>query len=122
MKIAADKPEEVVKEAFWLAWKACGGPLGMGFLQDKPNATKERVWEGVYNRNDYPGGNNLNTNKPGKVYGDYVFGRMMKLWLEWDDKEVTVPDGVPNIEYQAWCGVYPDYQSLIAAAVLSLNK
>ena len=35
------KPEQtldIVKEMYWLAWKACGKTKGMGFLQDRPDA------------------------------------------------------------------------------------
>ena len=74
VKIKNAKPEEVMKEAFWLAWNACGGPLGMGFLQNKPDATKENIWDNVTVSGDYP----MPINR-GEVYGDYVFGRMMKL-------------------------------------------
>lgn len=27
---SSEKAQEIVKEAFWLAWQACGSPMGMG--------------------------------------------------------------------------------------------
>ncbi len=114
MRIVCENPEQVVQEAFWLAWKACGGSLGMGRFQDRPGATKEDVWANVSESGDYP--YKVNDNKPGKVYGDYVFGRMMKLGLEWDETGVTVRDDAPRPDYQAWCRKYPTYEDLVLAA------
>lgn len=121
MRIETDNPEAVVKEAFWLAWQACGHPLGMGILQDRPGATKDEVWACVYDKFDYPGGNTVGrTNKPGDVYGDYVFGRMMKLGLKWDAAGVEFTDGPPRPDYQGWCARYPTTEALVRAAIESL--
>lgn len=122
MKIECRNPEQVVKRMFWLAWQACGGPFNMGFLQDKPDADEEAVWSQTLNRGDYPSGNASGQNKIGDAYGDYVFGRMMKLSVKWDDASVNVRDGVPRHDYQAWCVRYPTYASLVQAAIASLDQ
>lgn len=121
-KVLCANPEAVVKRAFFLAWQACGGPLGMGFLQDPGRAvTEDDVWGQAYGKRDYPDGNTLAPNKPGDVYGDYVFGRMMKLSLKWDAEGVEFRDGSPRPDYQAWCGDYPTYPALIQAAIDTLK-
>lgn len=33
--------EQVAKRIFWLAWQACGGPFGMGILQNHPGANED---------------------------------------------------------------------------------
>ena len=115
MRIEVSNSEAVVKEVFWLAWLACGGPTGMGIHQDPGLATKKQVWDQTLNGRDYA----HTDNKPGKVLADYVFGRMMKLRLEWDSTSVTFSDGKPHPDYQAWCRKYPTYQSLVEAAIKS---
>lgn len=114
--------ESVAREAFWLAWLACGKPMGMGVLQDHPGATKEQVSANVESRGDYPGGTAMLPRKPGELYGDYVFGRMMKLMIGFDDHGVTVRSDAPKPDYQSWCRKYPTYQALIEAAIASLAK
>lgn len=127
MKIQVNNPEAVVKEMFWLAWTACGGPVGMGVLQDRPGITKEDVWVNVNTGKyggDYPSGEGIitpNANRPGRVTGDYVFGRMMKLRVEWDTESITVSDCNPHPDYQSWCRIYPTYQALVAAAVQNVG-
>ena len=121
MKIECTNPEQVIRRAFFLAWKACGGTSGYGFLQNNPTASEERVWENVANRGDYPGGKLFGPAvKKGEASGDYVFGRMMKLTLRWNDGEIDVQEYQPRADYQSWCGVYPSYESLIRAAIESL--
>lgn len=109
------KAEEVVKRMFCLAWQACGGPLGMGVLQDRPGASEDEIWENVGRRGDYPG--DPDKRGPSEAYGDYVFGRMMKLSVHWDDAEIDLGDDSPRGDYQAWCGEYHSYQALFDAAV-----
>ncbi len=110
--VQSEKTQDVVKEAFWLAWQACGKTAGMGFLQDRPCATKEDVWSNVYNQADYA----MSTNRPGEVYGDYVFGRMMKLGIQYNHDTIVVRDSVPRLDYQAWCRYYATYDTLITTA------
>lgn len=117
VKIKGAKTEEVVKEAFWLAWQACGGTLGMGFLQNNPAATKDEIWNNVVTSGDYPG----RTRKKEEPYGDYVFGRMMKLGFSYDKKTITFYDSKPRVVYQAWRRVYASYQKLIEKAVKNVG-
>lgn len=120
-KIQCANPEVVVRRAFFLAWQACGGAFNMGALQDRgPGMTEEEVWEQVYEKKDYPGGGFFSPNRPGDVYGDYVFGRMMKLGLKWDETSVEVRDNQPRPDYQAWCKTYPTYEALVQKAIESL--
>ena len=109
----------LVKRIYWLAWQACGGTIGSGFLQDNPIATEDQVWQNVCTYGDYASNPR---SRPGDVYGDYVFGRMMKLGVEFDEskKTVTIPDRETAIDYQAWSGRFPTYESLLEAAVKDL--
>lgn len=122
-KIKCDNPEQVVRRAFWLAWQACGGTAGMGFFQDRPGADEESVWKNVRSAGDYGrGGMITNPDKPGEAYGDYVFGRMMKLGLKWDADGVECRDDIPRIDYQEWCHKYPSFAVLVNAAIADLGK
>lgn len=123
MKIECKNPVIVVKRAFWLAWKACRRPFGMGFLQDNPNATEDDVWKCVCIARDYvPGSASLmGADKPDETYGDYVFGRMMKLGMKWGRDGVEIPDDPPRPDYQAWCTTYPTHEALVRAAIESLT-
>ncbi len=114
-------PEAVAKEACWLAFQACGSPLGMGWLQNRPQATKDDVWSNAKHAGDYPGGDALFGCKPGELHADYVFGKMMKLSLWWTETEITFRDETPRVDYQSWCRVYPTYLSLVEAAIKSLE-
>ncbi len=113
-------PEAVVKRAFFLAYNACGGALGMGVLQARSDATEDQVWDNIQNSGDYPG--NAKDSKPGKAEGDYVFGRMMKLRIEYDEKEIRIPESKPCPDYQDWCKSYESYEELVFAAIKSLDK
>lgn len=96
--------EMVAKRMMYLAWQACGGTQGMGFMRNHPEATEDEVWQNVRTRGDYvriPG-----QDKPGEVYADYVFGRMMKMGLTYAADSVSWHDSTPRRDYQAWCGVY----------------
>ena len=102
MKIKVENPHEFTKRMFYLLWRACGSPFGMGVLQDYAGATEEDVFENVQTRGDYPGHPNRNSKE---LYGDYVFGRMMKWGCSVEN------DGVNEIydrEFQ------PDYQGYSA--------
>lgn len=98
MKVDCVNSQAVAKRMFWLAWQACGGPLGMGVLQDNPGADEAAVWTNVQDRGDYP----------------------MKLGVDYGDGFVGLPESKPHPEYQAWCRKYSDYKSLFDAAVASL--
>lgn len=110
----------VVSRMFWLAWQSCKMPFGMGILQDNPGANEAEVMKNVIGAGDYT--SNLNRRED-EVYGDYVFGRMMKLGVTFDTKEgkIGIPTSSTDIEYQGWSGQYPTYQSLFDAAIESLG-
>jgi hypothetical protein len=110
-----------------VARRACGGPAGMGWLQNNPSATEEDVWKNVHTAplgGDYPSGhiNVLGGTKPGSVSADYVFGRMMKLNFDYGPDSVTLDDGrTPRQDYQSWCVTYKSYPDVFAAAMKSLE-
>jgi hypothetical protein len=91
----------------------------MGALRDKPQATKDDVFNDVVVAGDYPGG--LTRPKEGTISADYVFGRMLRLY--WIQKGVTIicNDGIPRRDYQAWCDVYPTYDALLDAAEVNVS-
>jgi hypothetical protein len=112
-----EEVEAILKEALWLAWNAAGGPAGMGVFQDNPGTTKEDVWNNAVGPGDYP----VATSRDGYLNADYVFGRMMKLRLDYGDTHIEVPDWEPRSDYQAWCTKYPTFESLINAAEKNLD-
>ncbi len=112
---------EVAMEMVWLAWKACGGPLGLGFLQDRPDATEEEVWLAMVGAHDY-GGIGCKGAPTGEVNADYVFGRMMKLYFEYGEDFVDVREDDPKPDYQAWCREYPSYEALAKVAIESVGS
>lgn len=106
----------VVKEALWLAWNACinpGPPSSMGWFKDRPQATKDEVFGNATTRGDYPAGTGM---QEGMLVADYVFGRMMKLYLTIEGNSIRVSDSPPTPDYQAWCTTYPTYAALFDAA------
>jgi hypothetical protein len=104
---------EVLKEVLWLAWQACGGPIGRGFFQDNPDAKRDDVFTRTYGEGDYAS-RRADRND---LHADYVFGRMMKLYIQRPKSDtVVVHDATPRIDYQGWCGKYPTYAALFDAA------
>lgn len=113
----------VAKRMLYLAWQACGRPLGMGVLQDRgPNQTEDQVWKSAVGRDDYQGFGKKDNQE---VFADYVQGRMMKISLRWDDASVTCRSGGSahpwDQDYQGFSGSYPDFQSLVIAACRELG-
>lgn len=107
--------ETFIKRLFWLAWLA-SVTLGAGRLRARPNATEDEVWQNVCGQDDYV----LNTNKPGKLDADYVFGRMMKLEVTFTATTFEITRGKsPRSEYQSWALVYPSVEQLIEATTNS---
>jgi hypothetical protein len=104
---------------YWLAWRACGGPAGMGFMSDRAGVEREDVWQAVSGQSltDYclPQGKQL------EPYGDYVFGRMMKMGLKIKPDCVEWRDSPLSTEYEAWSRRYPTYMDLAKAAQESLE-
>lgn len=120
MKIQHENAVELAKEMFWLAWQACGGPVGMGTLRDRPGVTKEDIWEQITGQvaGDYL----IPQGKAGEPYGDYVFGRMMKMGLTVTADYVEFHDGDIREDYQAWSRKYPSYEALAKHAIENLEK
>lgn len=116
---------DVAKRALFLAYVACGKTTGAGILQERRNVTEDQVWANAVVGADYPGAEERASKVPkplDRIYADYVFGRMMKLTLRWDNAKnsIEIPSSTPQRDYQAWCKVYPSYDSLIKAAISSL--
>jgi len=112
-----DNPAELLaKRMFFLAWNACKGPLGMGWLQNRPEATEEDIFQNVASAGDYSG----NFKSEG-LYGDYVFGRMMKWGCEVKGNEITLHCRPFEPDYQAFEPIYKDDMALLDAAVKSLG-
>jgi len=113
----------VAEEAMWLAWQACGGPLGIGILQDNASASKQDVMTNLWTQGDYAGGRDMRGLDEGEYYGDYVFGRMMKTGIKVTGPDTIVvntaadkKDGSLNPEYVGWCQAYSTREALITAA------
>lgn len=111
--VEVEYPLETAKEAFWLAYKAAGGARGMGAFQARGDATREDVFENVQAEGDYPGEPRASGNE---LYGDYVFGRMLKLRLAVADEGVEVPTTDVRPDYQSWSREYSSYEALVEAA------
>jgi hypothetical protein len=116
-KVEGFSGEQLAKRIFFLAYEACGRASGMGVLQERRSVTEEMVWNNVRGQGDYP----MSFDRPGHPYGDYVFGRMMKLFIT-VTADVDLPDTEPRADYQSWCVKYPSYEALATAAVESLRK
>lgn len=121
IRVSADKTKAVVEEAFWLAWQACNGTTGMGFLRDNPAAKKEAVLRNIAIADDYFG--LVPSNKPGEMSCDYVFGRMMKMHVKFDEKTgvITVDDGKVSCGSHSWGRKYPTYEDVIKAAIVNVG-
>lgn len=127
IKIIGITGQQFAKRAFFLLWQACGGPQGMGFFKDRPSATEDDVFNNVANCGDYPGGNQFGRNEVneaagrGDLYGDYVFGRMMKFGMSWHGDVVNIEDGPYQRDYQDWSGKYPTAKSIADATIESFG-
>jgi hypothetical protein len=113
--------EKFTLRMFYLAWKA-SQVVGMGVLQDCGNQSEEEVWKRIHNRADYPG-SAIFAPKNG-IVADYVFGRMMKLYVKIDTKENTVECNSGDnwrIDYQSFCGKYPTFKHLVDATIQSFG-
>ena len=109
---------DVVKRMFWLAWKACGGPKEYVLRDSGNTTTEEDVWKNVTTNGDYVGSRQL---ADGEFVGDYVFGRMMKLYVRLMAGEITYRLSTPMKDYQTWCVQYPTYKALHQAAMQSFE-
>ena len=134
IKVIGATPEDFVKRAFKLLYDACAPAFGMGKFQAarlqtlgthgelvERQPTEEEVWRCVYDAEDYKAVA-VSSNRHGRVYGDYVFGRMMKWGCEWDELgDVELPDLSFRPGYNGFCGVYPTQRDLVVAVVSSLG-
>ena len=119
MLVKTENPTEFVKRAFFLLWKACGGPLGMGILQDRPAATEDNVFENVCTAGDYSCNHQIRT---GRMYGDYVFGRMMKWGCEIkEDGLIDIPDQEFRSDYQGFSHSYGTNEAIVKATAKELG-
>ncbi len=112
---------QIVKRMVFLAYNACGGPVGMGVFQARAGASEEDVWSAAYGMTDYPGGRKIHGLKDHEVYCDYVMGRMIKWGCKWDDKTITFSEWGFSPDYQSFCGSYPAGVDLYSAALKSLG-
>lgn len=111
--------QTIIKRIYWLAWRA-SCVVGMGIFQDKPSATEEDVWKNVQSRADYP----IQAEKklsPNRWEADYVFGRMMKLYVRIEDGNICIRPKEFRSDYQSFCHKYPTPDSLMQEAINSLK-
>ena len=123
MKIKLANPNDIEKflsRLFFLAWQGCGGPIGMGIFQNRPSATEAEVFRNVLTSGDYPSGA-FARNQDGGVYGDYVFGRMMKFGANVSGEIISFTDSPFRADYQGFARKYPNVKCLIDATALSLG-
>ena len=114
IEVPKDSVDDVVKRYFWLAWKAAGGTLGMGALQDRPGSMEDDVFQNVLT------GRGLSWPRPpytSSLRADYVFGRMLKVGIETEGGILEASDGDADPEYQAWSHKYKSPADLLVAAV-----
>ncbi len=110
----AEQAMNVAKEAVYLAWQACGSPMGMGVFQDRgPKQDRDTVWDHAYSERDYAPRQRTDV---ARVSCDYVMGRMMKLSFRVDGDTITHNDYECRHDYQSWCGTYPSFAALFDAA------
>lgn len=110
-------PDKLAKRIVYLAWKK-SVVTGMGILQDRGDQTEEQVWESARGRLDYSG---RTPSKEGTIGCDYVNGRMMKLYLEWNDKEMRIMPEQWRTDYQSFYPTYSSPEILFDKAVASFQ-
>lgn len=99
----------LAKRALRIAYDA-SEVIGMGIFQARDNVTEDELWSQCRARQE-----GIKT----VLYGDYVFGRMMKIQIEWIDDEIW-SHGHTQLDYQSWSASFPTYNKLFEEAVLSL--
>lgn len=110
----------LAKRILWLAYNA-SVPIGMGWLQERPDVTEESLWKGY-------GGNGRPGRAVHEAYVDYGYGRMMKVGVIVGRTDGGNPlaveitnDGTPRGDYQSFARRYPTYADLLNAAVAELG-
>lgn len=103
--------EVFAKRLFYNLWLV-SSVAGMGVFQDRGVVPQEVVIERAINDTEYSGTRPLPN---GKLYGDYIFGRMMKTGFEWNEKEISIPDSYqkPRLNYQSWARQYPTIEKAV---------
>ena len=102
----------IAKRMLFLAWKESSS-RGLGSLQDQGEQSEETVFWAAYNRGDgFP-----------YIEADYIFGRMMKLHLQFGDNYITEPamGDCWRVDHQSFCHKYRNFRELYDAAVASLK-
>lgn len=112
--------EQIAKRYFFLAYEA-SNVAGLGLLQARNEITEEEVWNNVACAGDYPG-YSLRSLSNSEPYGDYVFGRMMKVGCKVLENGIEVREGEGRLDYQSWASKYPTFKDLAIAAVKSLHS
>ena len=136
-KITGMSAEKFAKRVFYMAWKACGGPFGMGIFQDRgSNVSEDEVVACAIRADDY-GGASCKQSKGGEIDGDYVMGRMMRTHIKFGgavdaatpkygdvigEDEVDVRPDSPRPDYQGWARKYATVQDLARAAAFSFSE
>lgn len=113
-EIEVEYPLETIREAFFLAYQAASPASGMGMLQARENPPREEIFQNVATEGDYPGG--ATRSGDNEFYGDYVFGRMLKLRLGVTENGVEVPTTEISRRYQGWANTYGSYEELVETA------
>lgn len=105
-------PIELVKRMYWLAWTASTPST----FDEGVGVDEAKVWAEI-EKQVTPTGNILDW------YGDFVFGRSLKMAVEYNKKNRTLraPEHAYPI-FQAWATVYPTYTDLFNAALRSLQQ
>lgn len=117
--------ERLARRIGYLAYQA-SQVVGIGARHTRVGATEEEFWSALRGDVNAKAEVFLNidpmpeANPTGKVYCDYVMGRMMKLSIAWDDSGVILDNGQPRSDSQSWCRKYPTYADLKLAAIASL--
>lgn len=105
----------VARRAMFLAYEA-STLVGMGHLQARFGVTEADVSAAMPLDNYGPNGYTGYT-----LYADYLFGRMMKLAIHFNDRTIVDECRPLSLDYQSWARVYPTFDALIAAAIKSLT-
>ena len=110
--------EQFVKRAFFLAWQACGGAVGMGVFQDHGPQDENAVWDRVIGGQDYAVSPSKSEQSP---YADYVFGRMMKFGCDFNENGADFYTESFRSDYQGFARKYKRLVDLLDATAKSLG-
>ena len=118
MKFKPENSEEFLKKLFYNAYLA-SRVAGMGWLQAKDAVSIDAVWDVIVNKGGHDcGGFKRHT---GHFSADYVFGRMMKLYIRQTNEGVFEINDSVRFDYQSWCGKYRTVKELLDSVELPYN-